>query len=213
MEIFVATQSLGFLVNSQTNELEHCELTNGKFGTADNATYIPITNIVERPSDDELNSLSQERRDEILALVGYPRVNTAIRLNKKLYVANLENHTMEEVELAYDLVLDKEMQVVTATTSNMAVFSKNIYVRKRKFDCTEESELQEGSYQPIGGLFADSSHITLKTQNFDLKDDMPAHGDVITYAGSQWMVDEVTKSYIYTPRKRQILHLALKALK
>lgn len=186
LTVYVATPSLGFEIDLLTNTFKACQLINGKLKTNDCVEYVNITDTIE-------NEL---------------KATKAIRLNNKLYMYNAASGAIEQEDLAEDGV-----EILQSDTTALTRFEKNLYVRKQKFNCTEESDQQDTSYQPISGLLAKSSYITLKTTNFAVNADAPATGDIITWDGVHWMVSEATKTYTYTPRKRLTLHLALKALK
>lgn len=186
LTVYVATPSLGFEIDLLTNTFKACQLVNGKLKTNDCVEYISIAETIN-------NEL---------------KATKAIRWNNKLYMFNAASGTIEEEDLAEDGV-----EILQSNTAAITRFEKNLYVRIKKFNCTEESDQQDSSYQPISGLLAKSSYLTIKTTNFAIGTDAPATGDIITYDGSHWMISEVGKTFTYTPRKRQTLHLSLKALK
>lgn len=183
--IYVATTKIGFVVNSIMAGFNPCNLTNGELQGV-NAEYVNITEI----------------QDGVIV----PTV--ALKLNKTLYMFNPETSALEIEDIAEDGV-----EILMVNTSVITLINKNIYVKKQLFNATEESEQQEGSYQPISGLLVDSSHITIKTQNFTINEDAPKHGDIITFDNRHWMVEECIKSFIYTPRKKLILHISLKQIR
>ena len=184
--VYVATPSLGFEIDLLTNMFKACQLINGKLRTNDCVEYINITETI----DNEL------------------KATKAIRLNKKLYMYNTASGEIEEEDLA-----EEGVEILQSDTTALTRFEKNFYVKKQIFNCSEESDQQDSSYQPISGLLAKSSYLTLKTNNFAIGVDAPATGDIITYEGSHWIISEVAKTFTYTPRKRQTLHLSMKALK
>ena len=186
LTVYVATPSLGFEINLLTNTFKSCQLINGKLKTNDCVEYVSITDTIEN----ELNATK------------------AIRLNNKLYMYNPASGAIEEEDL-----VEESVEILQSDTSALTRFEKNLYVGRRKFDCTEESDQQDSSYQPISGLLAKSSYITLKTTSFNVNSDAPTTGDIITWDGVHWMVLEVAKTFTYTPRKRLTLHLSLKAIK
>lgn len=182
----MATPSLGFEIDHLTNNFKACQLINGRLKTDDTVEYINITETIN---------------NEIVA-------TKAIKLNKKLYMFNPASGAIEEEDLA-----EEGVEIIQSDTSAITRFEKNVYVKKSKFDCTEESDQQDSTYQPISGLIAKSSYLTLKTTHFAVGADAPASGDIISWDGVHWMVSEIAKTYTYTPRKRQTLHIAMKALK
>lgn len=183
--VYVATPKIGFVIDSIRTGFNPYVLNNGKLSGV-NAEYVNITEV----------------QDGVIV------PTKALKLNKTLYMFNPETSALEIEDIAEDGI-----EILMVNTSTTTMFNKNIYVKKQSFNATEESEQQEGSYQPISGLLVDSSHITLKTQNFAVNEDAPKHGDIITFDRKHWMVEESTKSYIYTPKKKLILHIALKQIK
>lgn len=186
LTIYVATPSLGFEIDLLTNTFKACQLINGKLKTNDCVEYVNITETIN-------NEL---------------KATKAIRLNKKLYMFNAASGTIEQEDLA-----EEGVEILQSDTTALTRFEKNLYIKRRKFNCTEESDQQDSSYQPISGLLAKSSYLTLKTTNFAIGADAPAAGDIITWDGAHWMILEIAKTYTYTPRKHQTLHLSMKALK
>lgn len=182
----MATPSLGFEFDHLTNSFKPCQLINSRLKTNDNVEYVNIT--------ETINNVLEPTK--------------AIRLNKKIYMYDRLSGTIEEQDFA-----EEGIEILQSDTTHLIRFEKNFYVRKQKFNCTEESEQQDSSYQPISGLLAQSSYLTLRTMSFAINSDMPNTGDIITYDGIHWMVSETLKTYSYTPRRRLTLHLSLKALK
>lgn len=184
--MYVATPKIGYTLDFVKTGFSVVALVNGKLqGVSDNIEYVNIT--------------------EIQNNVIVP--TKALKLNKTLYMFNPETSNLEVEDIA-----EEDIEIITVNTTTITYFNKNFYVKKQLFNATEESEQQEGSYQPISGLLVDSSHITLKTQNFAPNEDMPKNGDIITYDNKNWAVEETTKGFIYTPKKKLILHIALKLI-
>lgn len=181
----MATPKLGFVIDSIRTGFNSYALNNGKISDI-NAEYINITEI----------------QDGVIV------PTKALKLNKTLYMFNPETSVLEIEDFA-----EEDVEILMVNTSSTTMINKNIYVKKRLFNATEESEQQEGSYQPISGLLVDLSHITLKTQNFAVDEDSPKEGDIITFDKKHWMVEESTKSFIYTPKKKLILHISLKQIR
>lgn len=184
--MYVATPKLGFAVDSIRTGFSPCVLNNGKLPGVNNIEYVDITKVQD----------------------GVIIPTKALKLNKTLYMFNPETSALEIEDIAEDGI-----EIILVNNSTLTMFNKNIYVKKQLFNATEESEQQEGSYQPISGLLIDSSHITLKTQNFAVNEDSPKEGDIITFDKKHWMVEESTKSFIYTPKKKLILHISLKQIR
>lgn len=181
----MATPKLGFCIDSIRTGFTSYTLNNGKL-TGVNAEYVDITEV----------------KDNVIV------PTKALKLNKTLYMFNPETYALEIEDIA-----EEGVEILMVNTSATTMFNKNIYVKKQTFNATEESEQQEGSYQPISGLLVDSSHITLKTQNFAVNEDTPKNGDIVSFDKKHWMVEETIKSYIYTPKKKLILHIALKQIR
>lgn len=184
--VYVATETIGFFVDSLTNMLTYCKLNKGKLSTDDTVIYINITETIE-------SSLTPTK---------------AIRLNKRFWVFNIEKLVLEE----HDIV-DEELEIILAETSKITRFNKNFYIRQCSFDYVEESDEQENVNQPIGGLLIESSRLTIKTQNFELNDSMPRAEDIITCNCQNWLIEETSKSVRYTPKKRLDLYINLRVLK
>lgn len=184
--MYVATPEKGYCVNSINNDFQVCHLKDGILETKHSVEYINITEI---------------QNDEIVP-------TKALKFNKTLYQFNPETLNLEIED-----IIDEDIEILMVSTSTITFLNKNIYVKKQKFNATEESDRQDSSYNPIGGLFVDSSHISLKTQNFQVLGESPKHGDIITYGGNNWIIEETTQSFIYTPKKVMILHISLKLLK
>ncbi len=131
----------------------------------------------------------------------------AIRLLGVIYQYNNETQTMEPQDM-----VDEELEVQAAERGNVIQFEKNNYVRKLKFDCIKETDQQDMVHQPINGLLSGTSYLTLKTHCFSSFADKPKIGDILFYQGVFWMIEETYKTYIYTPRERLVLHLAMKQI-
>jgi len=132
---------------------------------------------------------------------------SAIKLFNKFYVFNSTTNNLEEHDLA-----DEGLNIIEAQPSEIMVIEKNTYLKRYAFDCTKESDQQDSSYQPISGLMTNSSYLTIKTHNFSNAKDEPAHEDLLFYQGRFWAIEDTSKTYIYTPREKTVLHLSLKAL-
>lgn len=131
----------------------------------------------------------------------------AIRLLGVIYQYNSATQQMEAQDVG-----DEELEVQGAEIGNIIQFEKNSYIRKCKFDCIKESDQENTINQPISGLLSGSSYLTLKTHNFSSFADKPKIGDIIFYQGAFWMIEEIYISYMYTPRERMILHIAIKQI-
>lgn len=131
----------------------------------------------------------------------------AIRLLGAIYQYNSETQTMEPQDM-----VDEELEVQAAERGNVIQFEKNNYVRKLKFDCIKETDQQDMVHQPINGLLSETSYLTLKTHCFSSFADKPKIGDILFYQGVFWMIEETYKTYIYTPRERLVLHIAMKQI-
>ncbi len=131
----------------------------------------------------------------------------AIRLVGVIYQYDSETQTMQPQDIG-----DEELEVQGAQIGNIIRFEKNNYLRKMKFDCIKESDQENTINQPISGLLSGSSYLTLKTHNFATLADKPQIGDILYYQSSFWMVEEIYISYIYTPRERAVLHIAIKQI-
>lgn len=184
--MYVATPKLGFAFNHFIMNLSPYTLINGKLSGVNNIEYVNITEV----------------KDGVIS------PTKALKLNKTLYMFNPETSILEVEDLA-----EEGIEILTVDTSTLTMFNKNFYVKQHLFNATEESDQQDGSYQPLTGLFADISRITLKTQNFSSSEDAPKNGDIITFDKKHWMVEETTKSVVYTPKKKIILHIALKQIR
>lgn len=147
-----------------------------------------------------------EKAENIQTTTFLPSV--AIRLAGKIFQYAASSQTMEEQD-----IMDEGLSVIDATPNDIMIIEKNTYLRKYAFDCIKETDQQDSSYQPIKGLFTDSSYLTLKTHNFCRNKDMPKHEDILYYQDRFWMVEDTTKTYIYTPKEKLVLHLSLKAIK
>ena len=132
----------------------------------------------------------------------------AIKLFNKFYIFNFDTNELEENELA-----DEGLEIINAIPSEVMTIERNSYIRQYAFDCTKETDQQDSSYQPISGLLTGSSYITIKTHNFANTKDEPRHEDILQYQGKFWMIEDTSKTYIYTPREKAVLHISLKALK
>lgn len=184
--IYVATQSLGFEVDGYPQVLTSRALVGGIFNCKEKVEYIAITSV---------------NGDVIIP-------TKSIRLFDRFYIFNPVTLTIDEED-----IVDKGIDVIQATTSDVIRFERNSYVRKNTFDCSKENDQQNSAYQPIQGLINDSSYLTIKTHNFcDLKD-KPQHEDLLFYQGRFWMVEDTRETFIYTPREKAVLHISLKQIK
>ncbi len=132
----------------------------------------------------------------------------AIRLVGVIYQYDSETQTMQPQDIG-----DEELEVQSAEIGNIIQFEKNNYLRKLKFDCIKETDQEDSLHQPINGLLSGTSYLTLKTHCFSSFADKPQIGDILFYQGVFWMIEQVSKTFIYTPRERMVLHLALKQIK
>lgn len=133
---------------------------------------------------------------------------SALKLLDKVFIFNTESAELEE----HDIV-DEGLEIINAIPSEVMTIERNSYIRQYAFDCTKETDQQDSSYQPISGLLTGSSYITIKTHNFANTKDEPRHEDILQYQGKFWMIEDTSKTYIYTPREKAVLHISLKALK
>lgn len=132
----------------------------------------------------------------------------AIRLVGVIYQYDSETQTMQPQDIG-----DEELEVQSAEIGSIIQFEKNNYIRKLKFDCIKETDQEDSLHQPINGLLSGTSYLTLKTHCFSSFADKPQIGDILFYHGVFWMIEQVSKTFIYTPRERMVLHLALKQIK
>ena len=132
----------------------------------------------------------------------------AIRLVGVIYQYDSETQTMQPQDIG-----DEELEVQSAEIGSIIQFEKNNYIRKLKFDCIKETDQEDSLHQPIKGLLSGTSYLTLKTHCFSSFADKPQIGDILFYQGVFWMIEQVSKTFIYTPRERMVLHLALKQIK
>lgn len=89
----------------------------------------------------------------------------------------------------------------------------NTYYRRFAFDCIKDGDQQDTTNQPLTGLIIDHSYITIKTHNFTNLTDEPKKEDIIEYQGRLWIIEETSKTYLYTPREKAVLLIVLKSLK
>lgn len=134
--------------------------------------------------------------------------NSALKLLDKIFIFNAKTNELEE----HDIV-DEGLTIINAIPSETMTIEKNTYIRKYAFDCTKETDQQDQSYQPISGLLTGSTYLTIKTHNFTHAQDEPKCEDIIQYHGKYWMIEDTSKTYIYTPKEQSVLHISLKALK
>lgn len=134
--------------------------------------------------------------------------DSALKLLDKIFIFNAETNELEE----HDIV-DEGLTIINAIPSETMTIEKNTYVRKYAFDCAKETDQQDQSYQPISGLLAGATYLTIKTHNFTNAQDEPKCEDIIQYHGKYWMIEDTSKTYIYTPKEQSVLHISLKALK
>lgn len=106
-----------------------------------------------------------------------------------------------------------EEDQITGNANEVMKFERNNYLRMFAFDCTRETDQQDGIHQPITGLFVESSYLTVKTQNFAYLDNAPKQDDIVFFDNRYWMIAEATMTTSYEPRAKKTLHLALKAIK
>lgn len=143
------------------------------------------------------------------AVVDYVSIAaSALKLLDKIFIFDAETATLEE----HDIV-DEGLTIINAIPSEIMTIERNTYIRQYAFDCTKETDQQDSSYQPISGLLTSSSYLTIKTHNFATAKDEPRHEDILQYQGKFWMIEDTSKTYIYTPREKAVLHISLKALK
>lgn len=161
------------------------ELQDGKIADI-NTIYTPITKIVD----------------------GAIVPSVALILTERVFIFNPDTNELEE----HDIV-DEGLEINRVLTEQTMTIEKNTYVRMYAFDCTKETDQQDSSYQPISGLLTSSSYLTIKTHNFTSAKDEPKHEDILAYQGRFWLIEDTSKSYIYTPKEKSVLHLTLKALK
>lgn len=133
---------------------------------------------------------------------------SALKLLDKIYIFNVETAELKE----HDIV-DEGLTIINAIPSEVMTIERNTYIRQYAFDCTKETDQQDSAYQPISGLLTSSSYQTIKTHNFAHAKDEPRHEDILQYQGKFWMIEDTSKTYIYTPREKAVLHISLKALK
>lgn len=131
----------------------------------------------------------------------------AIRLLGAIYQYDSVSQTMQPQDIG-----DEELEVQSAEIGNIIQFEKNNYLRKLKFDCIKETDQEDMLHQPINGLLSGTSYLTLKTHCFSSFADKPQIGDILFYQGAFWMIEQVSKTFVYTPRERMVLHLALKQI-
>lgn len=134
--------------------------------------------------------------------------NSALKLLDKIFIFNTDTEELEEHD-----IMDEGLTLVDAIPSQTMTVEKNVYIRKFAFDCTKETDQQDQSYQPISGLMAGSTYLSIKTHNFTNAQDEPKCEDIVQYHGKFWMIEDTSKTYIYTPREQSVLHISLKALK
>ena len=182
-KIYVATDTNGYEIKDLRG-FSPVELKNGR--VAGEADYVNIT----------------EKQG-----AGW-KTTSALKLLDKIYIFNTENNTLEEHD-----IIDDGLAVISALPSEIMIIERNAYLRKYAFDCIKETDQQDSSYQPISGLLTNSSYLTLKTHNFSGLKDEPQHEDILFYQGKYWMIEDTSKTYIYTPKEKSVLHLSLKALK
>lgn len=131
----------------------------------------------------------------------------AIRLLGVIYQYDSVSQTMQPQDIG-----DEELEVQSAEIGNIIQFEKNNYLRKLKFDCIKETDQEDSLHQPINGLLSGTSYLTLKTHCFSSFADKPQIGDILFYQGAFWMIEQVSKTFVYTPRERMVLHLTLKQI-
>lgn len=134
-------------------------------------------------------------------------IGKAIRLLGVIYQYNNETLTMQPQDIG-----DEELEVQSAEIGDIIQFEKNNYLRKQKFDCIKETDQEDMLHQPINGLLSGVSYLTIKTHCFSVFADIPKIGDILCYQGCFWLIEEIYKSFIYTPRERLVLHIAIKQI-
>lgn len=198
--IYVATDSIGFEVKD-LRTFSQVELTDGKV-VDEMATYVEITAYVTKTTESEETTDSEDETTETVLTT-----TKALKLLDKIFIFNTKTNTLDEHE-----IVDEDMEVVSAIPTEIMTFEKNTYLRKYAFDCTKETDQQNQDYQPINGLITSSSYLTLKTHNFTQAKDEPKAGDILYYQKRWWMIEDTSKTFVYTPREQSILHLSLKAI-
>lgn len=162
----------------------------GKLKKSDGVTYKEIT-----------NRLSLSTTNKLKATV-------TLKLFDKIFEFDIENDVLEEQDVKSD-----DTELVEAVASETMVIERNVYVKRFAFECKKETDEQDQSYQPISGLITASSYLSVKTYSFTNAKDAPKCDDILQYQGKFWMIEDTSKTYVYTPRERSILHISLKALK
>lgn len=189
--IYKATEEIGFEIDGIPQTFQKRVLANGKIRANEQVEYI----------DMKINDNG---------IITY----LPIRLLGKIYQYSNKTEQMEEHEIAvYESDIDDEkLKVQSAEIGNIIRFEKNNYIRKVKFDCIKETDQQDMLHQPINGLLSGTSYLTLKTHCFSSFADKPQIGDILFYQGAFWMIEETYTTYVYTPRERLILHIAIKQI-
>lgn len=131
----------------------------------------------------------------------------AVRLLGVIYQYDSTTQSMQLQDLG-----DEDLEVIQAEIGDKITFEKNSYIRKYRFDCIKDSDQQDSMHQPISGLLSNTSYLTIKIHNFSSFADKPAIGDILYYQGCFWMIEEVNKIFVYTPRERMVLQISIKQI-
>lgn len=182
----MATPTLGYEVDGFPQSLVERQLVGGIFKCGNTVEYVPITS-----SSDGVLSATK-----------------AICLLERYYMFNPETMKLEEED-----IVDEGISVVKATTSAVIRSEKNEYVMQYAFDCFKEEDEQGADYQPLSGLSIDTGYLNIKTHNFCNSKDYPKKDDLVFYMGQFWVITETRRSFVYTPKEKSTLHLALKTIK
>lgn len=158
------------------------ELINGRLPGEPNAEYIPIIGLDLEP--------------------------IAVKLLDEFYYYDNSTESMQPPTATSGL--DLPATSIVAKVNQFIKAEKNVYIKQMPFDYFKEDDQQDGSYQPIKGLVADSTYISIKTENFYGKEEIPRHGDLVSIKENYWFIETVNISVEYLPKEKKTLHISLK---
>ena len=183
--VYTVSNTLGFVLDEVRQLFASVTLISGHLSTSETVSYI---------------SIATTENNEIVP-------TKAIKFRDKIFMYDTSENKVEEQDFAEDGI-----DVIEADTNSIIRFERNQYARQHSFDATEEADEQNSSYQPIPGLMASSTYLTLKTFNFSNQPNHPKQGDLIYYFDKFWMIDETSTTYVYEPRRKAVLHISMKAI-
>ncbi len=134
----------------------------------------------------------------------------AVKLIEEFYYYDSSSETMQFPNSENNYSDMPEGTHIIAKVNQFIKAEKNIYIKQMPFDFFKDDEQKDGSYQPIKGLVTDSTYLAIRTENFCNIKDTPKHGDLVTIRGDNWLIDDVSESFVYTPKEKRSLRLSLK---